>query len=624
MTPAHVHEKEQNDPLFIVEASRNVNLLTVSGWETQSDLRGELVDDNGTRARITKGTTSSYLIDGGLDLDGQITDSSGNHATVVSVVSGNLTSPNPVNGSANGLESPASKDLLRASASSEHPIGRALVLENIDGFDSLENFRKSPHLINLKHTAPFGLSGEFETLTDFSCNAVAQHFTLDIRRREGIDFRFPTTQELEALTAFQESFEIDITNGATTVTNPDFNVTTNLQRTGSLEFTGVGCLNCHSGRFLNTSRVTELRMNTGVASQDVNTTDQLPTEPPTAGANTRSFEVPQLIGIRHTAPYFHDNSANTLEDVIGFYESQHFKDAFPDGQFGIGGVLANPEFSFPPDLRAGLVAFLKTLADYPVEFPHFVSVGKVETSMSSVNEVSITNSGSSAALIIGAIFEAGSLAVNRFDDEIPNLREEFPLPPDFQSGLDQEGMQYYAIADSEIAGVTKKTVTTPSYPFFSSPVIQITILDSLLGYEIAPGETLTIPVTFAPTEIRSRIDTNLAIRIQNAEGDWDFGIHLVGAGIPFNPPPVFTNTINDIVKEIEGSLTEVTLPEPQAEDDGNEVTFEVNAPENGMFPLGETIVTETVTDEKGKAVSRSYAVTIVDTQNPISPHTPPI
>lgn len=32
-----------------------------------------------------------------------------------------------------------------------------------------------------------------------------------------------------------------------------------------------------------------------------------------------AFKIPMLRGIRHTAPYFHDNSAKTLEKVAAHY-----------------------------------------------------------------------------------------------------------------------------------------------------------------------------------------------------------------------------------------------------------------------------------------------------------------
>lgn len=35
--------------------------------------------------------------------------------------------------------------------------------------------------------------------------------------------------------------------------------------------------------------------------------------------NVDAFKSPVLRGIRHTAPYFHDNSAKTLEEVAAHY-----------------------------------------------------------------------------------------------------------------------------------------------------------------------------------------------------------------------------------------------------------------------------------------------------------------
>ena len=35
--------------------------------------------------------------------------------------------------------------------------------------------------------------------------------------------------------------------------------------------------------------------------------------------NVNAFKIPQLRGIRHTGPYFHDNNAKTLEDVVAHY-----------------------------------------------------------------------------------------------------------------------------------------------------------------------------------------------------------------------------------------------------------------------------------------------------------------
>ena len=36
--------------------------------------------------------------------------------------------------------------------------------------------------------------------------------------------------------------------------------------------------------------------------------------------NLNAFKIPSLWGIRHTAPYFHDNSARTLDQLAGHYQ----------------------------------------------------------------------------------------------------------------------------------------------------------------------------------------------------------------------------------------------------------------------------------------------------------------
>jgi cytochrome c peroxidase len=43
-----------------------------------------------------------------------------------------------------------------------------------------------------------------------------------------------------------------------------------------------------------------------------------PSQDPT-GSHVNAFKIPQLRGIRDTGPYFHDNSAKTLEDVMNHY-----------------------------------------------------------------------------------------------------------------------------------------------------------------------------------------------------------------------------------------------------------------------------------------------------------------
>jgi hypothetical protein len=93
-----------------------------------------------------------------------------------------------------------------------------LILENLDGFDDLENrfvLRGVPHVLGLRTSVDSpggprtGWSGDGSpgdgTLRSFAVGAVIQHFTKTTNRVAGVDFRLPTEGELDALLAFQLS-----------------------------------------------------------------------------------------------------------------------------------------------------------------------------------------------------------------------------------------------------------------------------------------------------------------------------------------------------------------------------------------------------------------------------------
>jgi cytochrome c peroxidase len=61
--------------------------------------------------------------------------------------------------------------------------------------------------------------------------------------------------------------------------------------------------------------------------------------------NFNAFKIPQLRGISATGPYFHDNSAKTLEDVLVHYKNF----------FGLGGLILTDQD------QADVVAFMKLL-----------------------------------------------------------------------------------------------------------------------------------------------------------------------------------------------------------------------------------------------------------------------
>jgi mono/diheme cytochrome c family protein len=312
------------DPLFIAEPNMNLNTLTIASDASFPD--GAILTGTGALgeparakvlARKDPGNPRVLLVHGGIAprfAAGSTVSSGGVSSQVVSIVDGDL----------NGLEDP---DRMNG--------GRALVLENIDGFGHPAGpvFRKSPHLQNLIQTGPFGFSSEILDLGDFSEGAVIQHFPRTLARRiagdPGVteaDIRRPTPEERRLMKLFMQ-FSFESVPG----TDPDrFNqehfARTEAQRRGQQLFSDVQCTSCHN----NTVLAGFSPFDTGVSNQDVN--EGLPTEPPGQELSTRKFSTPMLFNIRANGPFFHDNSAATLEDAIRFYTTPFFAsaaDGFP-------------------------------------------------------------------------------------------------------------------------------------------------------------------------------------------------------------------------------------------------------------------------------------------------------
>ena len=383
LAPNTVAALPADDLLFITEFGLNV--LTLSGRSQPSDLRGSISGTTGS-ATVLTGSDDTFLVYGGSNLTGTISDANGNQGTFLAFQAG-LTGPTPSNGSPRGLEDPVK---MRG--------GRALILENIDGFDELEVFRASPHLLNIVDTAPYGLSGEFADLRVFSDGAVQQHFSRTLNRVSGKDFRHPEPRELDAMEAFMN-----------TVLHPgdeDFNLdrfaTTQAQKRGrELFFSDQGrCSKCHSGPALahsdgslpgSINGINE-NFNTGVSNLPVNTPseDGLPTEPAgqANGLSPREFNTPPLFGIRLTPPFFHDGSVATLREAVEFYDTFEFISS-PAGA-DVGSIPAAND----PQGVSDLVAFLNSLVEIPVDFPSGINFGSQGCfGPSETSQAVVTNSG---------------------------------------------------------------------------------------------------------------------------------------------------------------------------------------------------------------------------------------
>ena len=351
----------------------NLNTLTLTAAVATNapctgELRGVVTSSGGARGKVlTRVSPAVYLVYGGKNpqLTGTVTDGTCS-ATVLTVVSGSLGAI--VGSGVDGLENPLR---MRRSNSIEFPNGRALILENIDAFPpTAPVFRKSPHLLNLSRSAPFGFGGNVPNLQQFSQDAVMQHFPRTLARLgTGLnpDFRLPTANEKAAMEAFMLAQEFPPGSDPNKF-NLDRFALTPQQQAGRTAFFGsvAKCSQCHGGPVLAQTTVDILgkgigvnaAFNTGVVNQLINSAgvDNLPCEP-SAGfgvCGSREFSTPQLFNVRNLGPFFHDASVPTVEKAVEFYTSPAFNTS-PAG-VAVGGI------TMTAGMIADITAFLDSLS----------------------------------------------------------------------------------------------------------------------------------------------------------------------------------------------------------------------------------------------------------------------
>jgi hypothetical protein len=203
------------------------------------------------------------------------------------------------------------------------------------------------------------------SLRSFTIGAIFQHFPQTMNRIPGEDFRLPTEAELDALEAFQLSLgrqtELDL--ATLDFADPDV-------QTGKDLFNGVGinrvCSFCHNNAGANDAD----GFHRNFAANAANLTDTEarrfdPDMPGDGGFDSEpEFEVPgiaagfygngsmnsaSLVEAADTAPFFHNNSAKTIEDAIRFYTTPTFSG---DDPFQLNEVQINQIAAFLRALNA--------------------------------------------------------------------------------------------------------------------------------------------------------------------------------------------------------------------------------------------------------------------------------
>jgi cytochrome c peroxidase len=227
---------------------------------------------------------------------------------------------------------------------------------------TIEVWRGVPSIANVALTAPYQQDGRAATLSEQAFGAIRGHMQ---------PTRKPTPKELDALAAFEGQMFyplrlrslLDATDPVPRSPGFSIPVTNPAAVRGQASF-ALHCSRCHAGELGNRPADPSASHFANAFVSDANALhlplyrlrfrqadgSSIETVSPDPGRaaltgnldDLNLFDTPSLRGVKHTAPYFHDNSASTLDDVIEHYNS-HF-------QFGISGME-----------RDDLTAFLESL-----------------------------------------------------------------------------------------------------------------------------------------------------------------------------------------------------------------------------------------------------------------------
>ena len=248
----------------------------------------------------------------------------------------------------------------------------ALIVENPDGFDDLaERFvmrsantisalalSMLPSGVPCETRPPFdrlGWGGDGSagsgTLREFAIGAVIQHNPLTLGRVDGVDFRLPTDQELDALEAFQLSLgrqeELDLN----AIHFLDPNVSAGRDSFVDTGNEGANCQVCHTDagalrkRFINTGPLAgeldahNVNFDIGVfhvehpaaaLGEPIPFDDGFGTDH-TLRRCQSTFNTPSIIEAADTPPFEHNNVFATLEEAIAHYGTDEFNDGSTAG-----------------------------------------------------------------------------------------------------------------------------------------------------------------------------------------------------------------------------------------------------------------------------------------------------
>lgn len=259
------------------------------------------------------------------------------------------------------------------------PLPKNVTVDELPGAREISLWRAVSSIRNVKFTAPYQWDRRADTLQQQARGAAINHMQV---RKE------PDELTLDNIAAYEEDqFSSDRTRALVaqlvageTPARADKPYLTADELAGREAF-NFRCAGCHGGPTLNEGRIPKRisptlavsisRLNrvnlpvytfrfknpdyteTVVKSPDIGRA--LISGKPDVGTELEAFDVPTLYGISKTAPYFHDNSSATLEDVIDLYR-QDFAFARKNGS-----PFKFVQTDITDNEKRLIVAYLKTL-----------------------------------------------------------------------------------------------------------------------------------------------------------------------------------------------------------------------------------------------------------------------
>ena len=258
-----------------------------------------------------------------------------------------------------------SRDGDRSCASCHQPDkGYSDGLAKARGRDGASLKRNTPHLYNLAAATSFYWDGREPTLESqarvplHAANELAAEPSqllarlsadLDLRRQFAAAFPNETEMSESALLSVLAAYEKSLVSPETAFdawVAGDEDALSEQEKRGFRIFVGKGgCVSCHGGW-----RMTD----DGFHDIGLETNDPGRSAVPGGAAGIPAFKTPGLRQVARTAPYMHNGSLATLEDVVAHYAGKHLS------RPSLAPSLVR-DLKLDADERAALVAFLKTL-----------------------------------------------------------------------------------------------------------------------------------------------------------------------------------------------------------------------------------------------------------------------